>query len=510
MTKGFARQSIRNGRLLLKLHVDAHVLSMNFGHVTFICLQAEKGTIQMGLRKPKANGPGRKSEHAQETGSGNEGASLSPTNERVAVCGAVRTPFVKSFGVFETETPLSLSLRVATELLARTGVNPEHVNEVVWAATVPQTKNPNIARDLILFSGLPRTTPGYTLNKACAGSLQSVTSAADSIRLGRAQLVLAGGVEVLSDVPITYSDEARRFLTRMSRAKSLKEKVGFLKDFNPKAFLPKPPALAEPFTGLTMGEHGEIMAVKNDISRERQDEFALMTHKRAADAIARGDLKPEIVPVWTGRDKSVFVDTDNIVRGDTTLDSLAKIKPAFDKRNGTITAGNASALTDGASAVLLASEGYAKKNGLPILGYVVDSHTVAVDPRDQLLIGPSIAVPQLLARHGLGLDDVGVYEIHEAFAAQVLSCLDAMANETFCRERAGLDAAFGRIPFEKLNLDGGSLAYGHPFGATGGRIVGRALRIAHKKKSRYAVIGICAAGGMGQAMLLETTGSAQE
>lgn len=467
----------------------------------------------MGIRKPKANGPGASTEHSDGTGSSNAGTggtAARSIGERVAVCGAVRTPFVKSFGVFETETPLSLSLRVATELLARTGVNPAHVNEVVWAATVPQTKNPNIARDLILFAGLPRTTPGYTLNKACAGSLQSVTSAADSIRLGRAQLVLAGGVEVLSDVPITYSDEARRFLTRMSRARSLKEKMGLLKDFNPKAFLPKPPALAEPFTGLTMGEHGEIMAVKNNITRERQDEFALLTHKRAADAIARGDLKSEIVPVWTGRDKSVFVDTDNIVRGDSTLDSLAKIKPAFDKRNGTITAGNSSALTDGASAVLLASESYAKEWGLPILGYVVDSHTVAVDPRDQLLIGPSIAVPQLLARHGLGLEDIGVFEIHEAFAAQVLSCLDAMASDAFCQEKAALSKAFGRIPFDKLNLDGGSLAYGHPFGATGGRIVGRALRIAQKKKSRYAVIGICAAGGMGQAMLLETASQATE
>jgi acetyl-CoA acetyltransferase family protein len=424
---------------------------------------------------------------------------------RVAVCGAVRTPFVKSFGVFENETALSLSLRVATEVIARTGVNPEHIEEVVWGAVIPQTRNPNVARDIVLFAGLPASTPGYTLNKACASSLQSVLSAADAIRLGRTQVALAGGVEVLSDVPITYSDEAQRFLTRMSRTRTFKEKVGLLKDFNPKAFLPRPPALAEPFTGLTMGEHGEVMAVKNDISRERQDAYALMSHKRAFDAMARGEMKPEIVPVWTGRDKSMFVDTDNIVRGDTTLESLAKIKPAFDKRNGTITAGNASALTDGASAVLLASEAYAKTNGLPILGYVVDGLTVAVDPRDQLLIGPAIAVPKLLARHGLSMDDVGVFEIHEAFAAQVLSCLDAMADETFCRQKAGLDAAFGRIPFEKLNLDGSSLAYGHPFGATGGRLIGRALRIAQKKKSRYAAIGVCAAGGMGQAMLLETT-----
>jgi acetyl-CoA acyltransferase len=440
----------------------------------------------MGSRKPKAQ---------------SEQGGLA----RVAVCGALRTPFVKSFGVFDSETALSLSLRVATELLARSGIDPARVDEVIWGAVIPQTKNPNVARDLVLFSGLPRTVPGVTLNKACASSLEATLRGADSIRLGRAQVALVGGVEVLSDVPITYSDEARRFLTRMSRARTIKEKMIILKDLNPKAFVPKPPALAEPFTGLTMGEHGEVMAVKNDISRERQDEFALMSHKRAAEAIARGELKPEIVPVWTGRDKSVFVDADNIVRGDTTLDQLAKLKPAFDKRNGTITAGNASSLTDGASAVLLASEQFAKEAGLPILGYVVDALTIAVDPRDQLLIGPAIALPRLLQRHGLSEADVGVYEIHEAFAAQVLSCLDAMASEQFCRERVGLEAAFGRIPFEKLNLDGGSLAYGHPFGATGARIVGRALRVAQRKKSRYAAIGICAAGGIAQAMLLETT-----
>jgi len=424
--------------------------------------------------------------------------------ERVAVCGAVRTPFVKSFGVFENETPLSLSLRVATEALTRVGVNPEHVDEVIWGAVIPQTKNANIARDIVLFAGLPRTTPGYTLNRACASSLQSVSAAADAIRLGRNQVVLAGGVEVLSDVPITYSDEARRFLMRLSRARSLKEKASLLKDFNPKAFLPKAPALAEPFTGLTMGEHGEVMAVKNNITRERQDEFALMSHKRAAEAIARGDLKSEVIPVWAGRDKSIFVDTDNIVRGDSTLDDLAKIRPAFDKRNGTITAGNASALTDGASAVVLASESYAKEFGLPILGYVVDSHTVAVDPHYQLLIGPAIAIPQLLARHGLTAADVGVYEIHEAFAAQALSCLDAMASDTFCRERVGMEGAFGRLGSDKVNVDGGSLAYGHPFGATGGRLIGRALRVASRMRSKYAVIGVCAAGAIGQAMLLET------
>lgn len=422
---------------------------------------------------------------------------------RVAVIGAVRTPFVRSFGVFERETPLSLSLRPAAEVIARSGAKASDIDEVIWGAVIPQTKNPNIARDIALFAGLPKSIPGYTLNRACASSLQAVQLGADAISAGRNRMVLAGGVEVLSDVPITFSDEARRFLTRLSRAKTLKEKLLMLSEFNPKAFLPKPPALAEPFTGFTMGEHGEQMAVKNDISRERQDELAMQSHHRASTAIEKGYLKDEIVPIWSGLSKENFVDSDNLVRGDTSIEALSKLRPAFDKRNGTLTAGNSSALTDGASAVLLAHSDYAEEHGLPILGYIVDSVTVAVDPRDQLLIGPAYAIPKLLQKHHLKLSDIGVFEIHEAFAAQVLSCLDSLSNTRFCQEKLGLEGAFGVIDSAKMNIDGGSIAYGHPFGATGGRLVGRALRIAQRTGSRYALVAICAAGGMGQAMLLE-------
>jgi acetyl-CoA acyltransferase len=434
----------------------------------------------------------------------NDHADHAHNSPRVAVVGAVRTPFVRSFGVFERETPLALSLRPATEVIARTGAKASDIDECIWGAVVPQTKNPNIARDIVLFAGLPKSIAGYTLNRACASSLQAIQLAADAIQAGRNRMVLAGGVECLSDVPITFSDEARRFLTRLSRMKSIREKLLMLSEFNPKAFLPKPPALAEPYTGFTMGEHGEQMAVKNDISRERQDELAMLSHHRAAAAIDKGYLKDEIVPVWAGPNKENFVDADNLVRADTSLEALAKLKPAFDKRNGTLTAGNSSALTDGASAVLLADSNYASEHGLPVLGYVVDSVTVAVDPKDQLLIGPAYAIPKLLMRHNLKLSDVGVFEIHEAFAAQVLSCLDAMSNTRFCQDKLGLEGAFGVIDPVSMNIDGGSIAYGHPFGATGGRLVGRALRIAQRTGSRYAVVAICAAGGMGQAMLLET------
>lgn len=428
---------------------------------------------------------------------------MTAASNRVAVIEAVRTPFVKSFGAFDFETPLALSVRVATEAITRSGVAASDIDECIWGAVVPQTKNPNVARDLIIYAGLSRSIPGYTLTRACASSLQTVQCGADAIRLGRANLILAGGVEVLSDVPITYTDEARRFLTKLSRARSMGEKLSLISNVKFKSFLPVPPALAEPFTGLTMGDSAEIMAVKNNITRQRQDEYTVHTHTKASKAIAAGELRNEIVPVFT---KSGPVTADNIVRGDTTLDALSKLRPVFDKKNGTITAGNASALTDGAAAVLLCSESYATQHKQNVLGYVVDSVTVGVDPSDQLLIGPALAIPKLLLKHGLKIEDVGVFEIHEAFAAQVLSCLDSMASDTFCKERLGLSKAFGLIPPEKMNIDGGSLAYGHPFGATGGRLVGRALRIAKRVKSRYAVIAVCTAGGMGQAMLLEIKG----
>lgn len=424
------------------------------------------------------------------------------TKTRVAVINALRTPFVRSFGVFEHETALSLSIKVVTELIARSGVNAQDIEECVWGVVVPQTKNANLAREIVLFAGLPNSIPGFTLNRACDSSLQTVEVAMHRILLGQNKLVLAGGVEVLSDVPIPFSDEARRFFTKLSKAKSLSQKLSLLKTIKPKWFLPVPPSITEPFTGLTMGQHAEIMAVKNNISRERQDEFAYHSHHNASQAQTSGQFNEEVVPVWSGKDKSAFVDKDNIVRADTTVEALSKLKPAFDKKHGTITAGSSSALTDGASGALLASEEYAKEHNLNILGYVLDTITVAVDPKDQLLIGPAYVIPKLLKQNNLSKDDVGIYEIHEAFAAQVLSCLDAMADQKFCKEKLGMEV-FGKIPNEKINIRGGSIAIGHPFGATGTRLIGNALRIAAEKNERYAVVAVCAAGGMAMGALLE-------
>ena len=434
------------------------------------------------------------------------GNQKKPPLKRVAVIAAKRTPFVKSFGVFEKVTPLELSLAVAKEVLATSGIDVSDLDEVIWGAVIPQTKNPNIARDVILFGGFPKKIPGYTLNRACASSIQTIQSAADAIQLGRCQAVLAGGVEVLSDVPITYSDEAKRYLLKFSKAKKISEKIQLAAQFPLSAFLPKSPPLAEPFTGLTMGEHGEIMAVKNKITRLRQDEFALNSHKKASIAIASGFLSQEIVPIYAGDEKLYCIEKDNIVRPETTLEQLSLLKPSFDRRNGTLTAGNSSALTDGASCALLVSEDYAKENNLTVLGYIVDSVTVAVDPNEQLLIGPAYAIPKLLERNKIELKDVGVFEIHEAFAAQVLSCLDSLSNEGFCKQKLNLKKTFGQIDPNIINVDGSSLAYGHPFAATGIRLLSRGLHVMKRMNSQYGVLAVCAAGGMGQAMLIEKEG----
>lgn len=423
---------------------------------------------------------------------------------RVVVVDALRTPFVKSFGCFETESALSLSVRVASELATRSGVNPSEIEECVWGAVVPQVKNANLAREIILFSGLPNNIPGFTLNKACDSSLQTIEIASDRIRLGKNQCVLAGGVEVLSDVPLPFSEDARIFFTKLSRTKTFAQKLNLLKTFSPKMLLPQPPSITEPFTGMTMGQHSEVMAVKNNISRKRQDEFAADSHQKAAKAWDSGAFAEEVIPVWSGKDKSVFVDKDNIVRCDTTVEALSKLKPVFDRKNGTQTAGNSSALTDGASGVLLTSETYAQQNKLNVLGYIVDSYTCAVDPNDQLLIGPAYVIPKLCERNGLKLDDIDIFEIHEAFASQVLSCLDSLENPEFCKEKLHLKGAFGKIPPGKINIQGGSLAIGHPFAATGARLVSNALRMGKRQNKKYAIVTACAAGGIGMGMLLET------
>lgn len=429
-------------------------------------------------------------------------ALLPEGNGKAVFIDGIRTPFVKSFGAFEKADTLELYSRVVEGLLRKLALDPTLLDEINAGVVVPQTKNGNVARDAVINLGLPPHIHGYTVNRACASSLHTIADAAKAIGFGQPLTVLAGGVEVLSDVPIVYSKEARGFLLALNKAKSPAEKLALLSQFSAKDWLPKPPGLTEPLTGLTMGESAEFMAKINGISREDQDRFALASHQKAAEAQRAGRLDDEIMPVWASPSYEC-VDKDNLIRGDTTLEKLATLKPAFDKNYGSLTAGNSSPLTDGAAITLITDELVAKNFGLKPKSIIRDYFFVGVDPTEQLLIGPAVAIPYLLKKNKLGLDDIDRFEIHEAFAAQVLSCLRAMESKDFCQRYFGDTKPFGTVPVEKLNVNGGSIALGHPFGATGARLVTSLSNELIRSNKKLGLIAICTAGGMSGAMLIE-------
>ena len=423
--------------------------------------------------------------------------------QRVAIIRGVRTPFAKSGTHYARLTALDLAKMAVVELIERTGLNPNEVQEVVFGNVIPSVKGPNIAREIILGTGLPAKIPGYSVGKACASANQAITAGADMITRGYADTVIAGGAESLSDVPILFSKNMAEALTGAAKAKSLAARVGAFRKIRLKDLAPDAPAIAESATGLTMGESAEKMAKENHISREAQDKFAFQSHHRAAKATAEGRFKDEVMTVVVPPKYDDVVDTDNLIRGDTTLEALAKLRPVFDKKYGTLTAGNSSALTDGAAAVVLMSEGKAKAMGLKPIGFIRSYAYAATDPFDQLLQGPVFALPTALARAKLTLKDMGVIEMHEAFAAQVLSNIQWIGSKKIAKERLGLSEPLGDIDPESINLTGGSIALGHPFGATGARIVTTVCNELQRTGRQYGLVTVCAAGGIGAAMVLE-------
>lgn len=431
-------------------------------------------------------------------------ALLPEGNSKPVFIDGVRSPFVKSFGALEKADCLELYSRVVDGLLRKLEIDPMEIDEISAGVVVPQPKNGNVARDAVINLGLPAHIHGYTVNRQCTSSLHTIADVAKEVKSGHPLMGLAGGVEVLSDVPITYSKEARQFLLALNKAKSPADKLAIVAHFDAKAWLPQAPAIAEPLTGLTMGDSAEIMAKINGITREAQDTFALASHQKAAAAQKSGRFDEEIVSIWAP-DRYEAIEKDNLIRGDTTLEKLMSLRPAFDKAYGTITAGNSSALTDGAAVALITDETRARALGLKPKSRIIDSFFVGVDPLEQLLIGPAVVIPYLLKRNGLNIDNIDLFEIHEAFAAQVLSCLKSMESKDFCQRYFGDSKAFGTIPDEKLNVNGGALAIGHPFGATGARLVTTlSNELIHSNKN-LGLIAICAAGGMAGAMLIERT-----
>lgn len=418
----------------------------------------------------------------------------------VAILGGVRIPFCRNNTAYADVGNLGMSIRTLGALVERFGLHDAQLGEVALGAVLKHSSDWNLGREATLSSGLSPATPGITMQRACGTSLDTVVAIANKIALGQIESGVGGGSDTTSDVPIAVSRRLRRRLLDLNMAKSGGQRLSALKGFSMKELSPEFPGVGEPRTGKSMGQHCEMMAKQWQIARADQDQLAYESHSKAAAAYEKGFYGDLVVP-FRG------VERDNILRADTTVDKLAALKPAFDKTSGmgTLTAGNSTPLTDGASAALLGSESWAKERGLEVQAYLVDAQVAAVDfvHGEGLLMAPAWAVAQLLRRNGLTLQDFDFYEIHEAFAAQVLCTLKAWEDEAFCRDRLGMDGALGSIDRAKMNVVGSSLALGHPFAATGARIVATAAKLLAEKGKGRALISVCTAGGMGVAAILE-------
>jgi acetyl-CoA acetyltransferase family protein len=425
-----------------------------------------------------------------------------PKLHTAALIEGVRTPFLRSNGAYTSLMAHDLGRLAVAGLLSKTGVSPEEIDLVTMGTVVFDPRTPNVAREITLGAGLPEKTPAYTTTMACISSNVAATQITDGIRLGNIEMGIAGGTDTLSDPPIRLSKNLRQALVRLQKAKGPADYFKVLSDLGPKDILPDIPSASEFSTGLTMGQSCERAAKTHQVTREETDAFAAMSHQRAATAWEEGIYAQEIVPVHVPPHFKTLTE-DNGPRGDTTVEKLKKIKPAFDRQFGVSTAGNSSFLTDGASAVLFASLDKCKELSLKPKALMVDHVLTGANPLDELLMGPAISIPQLLHRNGLKVGDIDVWEIHEAFAAQMVFNLKCLASKEFAQQRLGMDEPVGDIPMDKLNIWGGSLSLGHPFGATGGRLLNTAARRLQEKGGRYAVVSGCAAGGQGSAILLQ-------
>lgn len=426
----------------------------------------------------------------------------SQSARRVVVIDGCRTPFCRSGTAFTDLRSYDLGRMAVAGLLHRTAVDPGVVDLLVMGTVISDPATSNLGREVVLGSQLPDSCPAYTVSVACVSSLQSFLDCARAIAVGDADIAIAAGAETLSDAPIRYRRSVRKRLIAAQKARGPADYLKLLRGLRPSDLLPEPVALAEFSTGEVMGENGERLAKRLGITRREQDEYAVMSHHRAAEATAAGRLARQIVPVFPAS-KFPAVSSDNGVRGDTSLDKLAALKPAFDRRFGTITAGNSSYLTDGGGAVLLASEQAAEKLGLEPRAVLKSASVAALDPLEELLLGPALTVPRALSAAGVALEEVEVVELHEAFAAQVLAVLKLLEDGEFCRQRLGLEEPVGPVNRERLNAWGGSLSVGHPFGATGARLIATCCDRLQVEDARFGLVAACAAGAIGIGMVFE-------
>ncbi|HEY9354050.1 MAG TPA: acetyl-CoA C-acetyltransferase [Nocardioides sp.] len=423
------------------------------------------------------------------------------TTRRVAIVGGNRIPFARSNGAYATASNQEMFTAVLDGLAARFGLGGERIGEVASGAVLKHSRDFNLTRESVLGSRLAPETAAVDLQQACGTGLQAATYIANKIALGQLDSGIAGGTDTTSDAPIALGEKLRKVLLEANRAKTNIDRVKAFAKLRPADVIPNIPANVEPRTKLSMGEHAALTAQEWGITREAQDELAAASHQKLAAAYEAGWFEDQITP-FRGLEK------DNNLRPGSTVEKLATLKPVFGVKgeNPTMTAGNSTPLTDGASAVLFASEEWAAAKNLPVLAYFVDAEVAAVDyvaGGEGLLMAPAYAVPRLLARNGLTFDDFDFFEIHEAFASQVLSTLAAWESPDFCKDKLGLDAPLGTVPREKLNVKGSSLAAGHPFAATGGRIINNLAKLLDEKGSGRGLISVCAAGGQGVVAILE-------
>lgn len=425
-----------------------------------------------------------------------------PSGDRIAVVGGLRTPFARQLTAFRDSNAVDLGTMVVGELVARMDLDPALVERVVYGQVVILPEAPNIAREVVIGSGLPYTTDAYSISRACATSFQTTADVANAIEVGDIEIGIAGGADSASVLPIQVSRKLARALVHASKAKSALEKLRQFQGVTYQDLSPKAPALKDYSTNLSMGDIAEQMAKDWGITREEQDAFALRSHKLAHQAWEEGKLRDEVMIAFTG-DQQEPLERDNNIRAGSTLEQLAKLQAAFDKAHGTVTAANSTPLTDGACALLLMKEGRARALGYEPLGFIRSQAFRAINPFKDGLMGPSHVTPIALERAGVGLSDMTLIDIHEAFAAQTLANIKQWGSKTFAQDVLGRDEPIGEVDEDKLNVLGGSLAFGHPFAATGGRIIVQTLNELRRRGGGLALATACAAGGLGAAMVLE-------
>lgn len=424
------------------------------------------------------------------------------SGERIAVVSGLRTPFAKQATAFHGVSALDMGKMVVNEMMIRSGLDPAMIDQVVYGQVVQMPSAPNIAREIVLGTGMNVHTDAYSVTRACATSFQSVVNVTESIMAGNVDIGIAGGADSSSVVPIVASKTFARALVDLGKTKTLMQRLAIFKKLSLKDIMPVPPAVAEYSTGISMGQTAEQMAKTHGITRQAQDELAHRSHTLATKAWESGKMADEVMVAYPEPYKAAF-EMDNNIRTNSSLDGYGKLRPVFDRKHGTVTAANATPLTDGASAVILMREGRAKELGLEPLGFIRSFAFSAIDVYDDMLMGPSYATPLALERAGMNLNDLDLIEMHEAFAAQTLANVKMWSSEKFAREKLGRDKAIGDIDMSKFNVNGGSLAYGHPFAATGTRLITQTINELRRRGGGTGLTTACAAGGLGAAMIVE-------